>query len=58
MKKSGKTSLQSKKDALINWREKFRGNGLGRKLMECVQKEYPECPAYIMSGNDGGKKVT
>lgn len=38
-------------DLLVN--EKFRGNGLGRKLMECVQKEYSECPVYIMSGNDG-----
>lgn len=33
-------------------KEKYRGNGLGEKLMRCVQEEYPEHPLYIMSGND------
>ena len=31
---------------------KYRGNGLGRKLLECVQIEYPDHVVYVMSGND------
>lgn len=30
----------------------YRGNGLGRKLLECVQKEYTDHVIYVMSGND------
>ncbi len=37
-------------DLLVN--EKYRGNGLGLKLMRCLQEDYPELPVYIMSGND------
>lgn len=37
-------------DLLVN--EKYRGFGLGKKLMECVQNEYPDFPVYVMSGND------
>lgn len=38
-------------DLLVNG--KYRGNGLGEKLMRCIQTDYPELPVYIMSGNDG-----
>ena len=37
-------------DLLVN--EKYRGNGLGLKLMKCIKKEYPNHSVYIMSGND------
>lgn len=37
-------------DLLVN--EKYRGNGLGEKLMRCLQTEYPDKPVYVMSGND------
>ena len=37
-------------DLLVN--EKYRGNGLGEKLMNCLKQEYPDYPVYIMSGND------
>jgi ribosomal protein S18 acetylase RimI-like enzyme len=37
-------------DLLVN--KKYRGYGLGEMLMRCLQKEYPEYPIYIMSGND------
>lgn len=37
-------------DLLVN--EKYRGNGLGKRLMTCVQEEFPDCPVYVMSGND------
>lgn len=37
-------------DLLVN--SKYRGNGLGLKLMKCLQEGYPELPVYIMSGND------
>lgn len=37
-------------DLLVS--KSFRGNGLGKKLMDCLTEEYPELPVYIMSGND------
>ena len=37
-------------DLLVN--KKYRGHGLGKKLMQCIQEEYPNCPVYVMSGND------
>lgn len=37
-------------DLLVN--NKFRGNGLGKKLMQCLQDDYPEHQIYVMSGND------
>lgn len=37
-------------DLLVN--KEFRGNGLGEKLMRCLQQDYPDLPVYIMSGND------
>ena len=37
-------------DLLVN--EKYRGHGLGRKLMQRLRDEYPGLPVYIMSGND------
>lgn len=37
-------------DLLVN--EKYRGNGLGEKLMRCLQQAYPDRPVYVMSGND------
>ena len=37
-------------DLLVN--EKYRGNDLGKKLIQCLREEYPEYPIYIMSGND------
>lgn len=37
-------------DLLVN--ERYRGNGLGKKLMQCLQEEYPDYPVYVMSGND------
>ena len=33
--------------------EAHRGHGLGERLMQCVQDEYPELELYIMSGSDG-----
>lgn len=37
-------------DLLVN--EKYRGHGLGKMLMRCLQDEYPNHPVYVMSGND------
>lgn len=37
-------------DLLVN--EKYRGNGLGNRLMSCLKDDYPELPIYVMSGND------
>lgn len=37
-------------DLLVNG--SHRGNGLGKKLMTCIQDEYPNHPVYVMSGND------
>ena len=37
-------------DLLVN--REYRGNGLGEKLMKCLEEEYPDLPIYIMSGND------
>lgn len=37
-------------DLLVN--EEYRGNGLGKKLMKCLQEDYPDYSIYIMSGND------
>lgn len=37
-------------DLLVN--AKYRGNGLGEKLMRCLQEDYPDLPVYVMSGND------
>lgn len=37
-------------DLLVN--VKYRGNGLGERLMRCLQADYPDLPVYIMSGND------
>ena len=37
-------------DLLVN--KEYRGNGLGRKLMQCLTVEYPDYPVYVMSGND------
>lgn len=37
-------------DLLVN--EKFRGYGLGNRLMQCLKTEYPSYPIYVVSGND------
>lgn len=37
-------------DLLVN--EQYRGNGLGKELMQCLQNDYPDYPVYVMSGND------
>lgn len=37
-------------DLLVN--KDFRGNELGKKLMQCLQNDYPDHPIYVMSGND------
>lgn len=37
-------------DLLVN--EKYRGHGLGMKLMACLKEEFPNHPVYVMSGND------
>lgn len=29
-----------------------RGNGLGKRLMECIKNDFPNIPVYVMSGND------
>lgn len=29
-----------------------RGNELGKKLLKCIEKDYPGLPIYVMSGND------
>jgi ribosomal protein S18 acetylase RimI-like enzyme len=31
----------------------YRGDEIGRKLMECIHKDYPDCIVYVMSGVDG-----
>ena len=30
----------------------YRGNQLGKKLLECLAEDYPGLPVYILSGND------
>jgi GNAT superfamily N-acetyltransferase len=30
----------------------YRGNQLGKKLLECLAGDYPGVPVYILSGND------
>ena len=30
----------------------YRGNQLGKKLLECLAGDYPGLPVYILSGND------
>lgn len=37
-------------DLLVN--VEYRGNGLGKMLMDCLKDEYPDLPVYVMSGND------
>lgn len=37
-------------DLLVN--ERYRGQGLGRGLMQCLREDYPDYPVYVMSGND------
>ena len=38
-------------DLLVN--EKYRGNGIGEKLLRRTAEDYPDLPVYIMSGSDG-----
>lgn len=38
-------------DLLVN--PKFRGKGIGRKLMEIIYTDYPEYVVYVMSDVDG-----
>lgn len=37
-------------DLLVD--KKYRGHGLGQKLMQCLTDDYPGLPVYIMSGSD------
>lgn len=38
-------------DLLVN--KKYRGNNIGRILMECIYKDYPDRIVYVMSDVDG-----
>lgn len=37
-------------DLLVD--KRFRGHGIGKKLMDCVIKDYPEQTVYVMSDVD------
>ncbi len=34
-------------------RKKYRGREIGRKLMECIYKDFPDRIVYVMSDADG-----
>ncbi len=38
-------------DLLVH--KKFRGHAIGKQLMECVLKDFPNCDVYVLSDVDG-----